>query len=182
MLFNLFGKKVDKVSEQLFSDKTYMTTEAKMKAIILLAKEKEETVFIGWFADTITLYKKLFADHGLGENRIRDTLHLHTAQLYNAIPVFLEHHPLHSKEAELVKNWQQQKLVVYNSLDEPLFKQFGSDKIISLMKMLGMKEEDAIEHELVSKSILRAQDKIALKITTEMTAGSQQEWIDKNLK
>lgn len=50
------------------------------------------------------------------------------------------------------------------------------------MKMLGMKEEDAIEHELVSKSILRAQDKIALKITTEMTAGSQQEWIDKNLK
>ena len=71
--------------------------------------------------------------------------------------------------------------MVFNSLDEALFKQFGSDKIISLMKMLGMKEEEAIEHELVSKSILKAQDKIALKVTTEMTANSQKEWIDKNL-
>ena len=182
MLFNLFGKKVETSSEQLFLDKTYMTGDAKMNAIVLLAKEKEETIFIAWFPDTITLYKDLFLRNNLNENRIRDARHFHSSQLTNAMPVFLEHHPLHSKETELVKNWPPAQLVVYNALEEPLFKQFGSDKIISLMKMLGMKEEEAIEHELVSKSILRAQDKIAAKVTVEMNANSQQEWIEKNLK
>lgn len=181
MLFNLFGKKAETTSEQLFVDKTYMTGEAKMNAIILLAKEKEDYVFIGWFANTISIYKDLFIKNGLQETRIKDARHVHTALLNDAMPVFLEHHPLHSKETELIKSLPHKKLMVFNSLDEALFKQFGSDKIISLMKMLGMKEEEAIEHELVSKSILKAQDKISLKVTTEMTANSQKEWIDKNL-
>jgi hypothetical protein len=69
-------------------------------------------------------------------------------------------------------------------MDEPLFKQFGSEKMIGLIKLLGMKESEAIEHPLqVSKSIAKAQDKIATQVLIETisrfttgVAGQKPKW------
>ena len=72
--------------------------------------------------------------------------------------------------------------MVFSAMDEPLFKFFGSEKVIPLMKMLGMKEEKAVEHPMVSKSIINAQQKIASKVITEQPANSQAEWMEKNMK
>lgn len=47
---------------------------------------------------------------------------------------------------------------------------------------LGMKEEEAIEHALISKSLANAQDKIAKKVTAALPAGSQREWLKRNVK
>jgi preprotein translocase subunit SecA len=66
-------------------------------------------------------------------------------------------------------------------MDEPLFKHFGSEKLIPLMKMMGMKEDEVIEHSMVSKSIMKGQEKIAQQVSLEQTAGSQEEWMRKNI-
>ncbi|WP_019894577.1 preprotein translocase subunit SecA [Hydrogenovibrio halophilus] len=48
----------------------------------------------------------------------------------------------------------------YLSLDDDLMRRFASDKVKSMMRRLGMKSDEAIEHNMVSKSIERAQKQV----------------------
>jgi preprotein translocase subunit SecA len=66
------------------------------------------------------------------------------------------------------------------SLDEPLFQLFDGPKLIDMMKRMGMTENEEIEHSMVSRSIQRAQEKIAEKISTNRRAASQNEWFELN--
>lgn len=50
------------------------------------------------------------------------------------------------------------------------------------MKLLGMKEDEVIEHSLVTKSIIKGQNKIAGMVELEQSAPSQKEWLERNLK
>ncbi|MES2429754.1 MAG: hypothetical protein V4556_02385 [Bacteroidota bacterium] len=181
MFFNLFGKKEDD-SNHIFIDKAYISGEGKMNGCIKLAKEDPATIFIAWFSETEKLYKDAFEKNGLDESRVSNFHHLHAAKLEDRSVVFLEHYPLHEKETELIKNLSQEKFIVFNSLDEALFKHFGSEKMIPMIKMLGMKEDEPIEHKLVSQSIIKGQEKIAAMITVEQSASSQEEWMMKNIK
>ena len=178
MLFNLFKKKENEV---IFTDKIFMSTAAKINACIALAKQEPDVLFIAWFAHTAKEYQSIFTRELLDEKKIVHAKHLHTGKINDIRPVFLEHFPLHSKETDLVKNWGLQTIEVYNSLEEPLFKQLGGDNIIALMKQMGMQEDEMIEHPLISKSILNAQEKITQKLNFEQFADSQKEWIEKNI-
>jgi len=182
MLFNLFGKKDAAADDHVFVDRAYMTTAAKMNACAALAKNEPNYQFICWFADSAVKFKEFFRQQGLDETRIIETHHLHASKLQNKVPVFVEHYPLHTKEIELIKNWDAEKIIVYSAMDEPLFKNFGSEKLIPLMKMMGMKEDEVIEHSMVSKSIIKGQEKIADQVSIEQSAGSQEEWMRKNIK
>ena len=182
MLFNLFGKKEESAYNHIFTDRAYITTAAKMKACAELAKKEPDRLFICWFADTAVKFKDFFRQQGLDENLITETHYLHASKLQNKKPVFVEHYPLHTKELELIKNWDAEKIIVYSAIDEPLFKHFGSEKLIPLMKMMGMKEDEVIEHSMVSKSIIKGQEKIAQQVTLEQSAASQEEWMRKNIK
>lgn len=182
MSFNLFGKKEDSLAGHIFIDRAYVSTAAKMNACMELAKKEPDHLFISWFADTARKFKEFFIQHGIDESRVTEARYIHTPMLQNKVPVFVEHHPLHAKELELIKNWDAKNIVVFSALDEPLFKHFGSDKVIPMMKMLGMKESEAIEHSLVSKSIIKGQEKIAALVSLEQSANSQAEWMEKNIK
>jgi hypothetical protein len=181
MLFNLFGKK-EEAPQSIFTDRCYMTGHAKLKACAALATAEPGTVFICWFAATLATFKQYFAAQGLDEANVMDARHFNTAMLQQKKAVFAEHHPLHSKELELVQHWPQQPVIVYSAMDEPLFVHFGSEKMLGLMKLLGMKEEEVIEHALVTKSIIKGQNKIAEMVELEQSAPSQKEWLEKNLK
>lgn len=182
MFFNLFGKKEDSTNNHVFSDRAYINAEGKKNGSLQLAKEQVNTVFIAWFSDTAKAYKEFFTKNGIEESRVIEVRHLHASKLENKTAVFLEHYPLHEKELELVANWQQKKIIVFNALDEALFKHFGSDKMIPLIKMLGMKEDEPIEHSYVTQSITRGQQKIADQVTLEQSASSQEEWMERNIK
>lgn len=181
MFFNLFGKKEDS-NNHIFTDKAYINAEGKKNACVQLAKDQPNIIFIAWFSNTARIFKDLFIQNGIEESRVIEARQLHSAKLQDHTAVFLEHYPLHEKELELIANWQQPKIVVYNSLDEALFKHFGSDKMIPLIKMLGMKEDEAIEHSYVTQSISKGQQKIANMVTLEQSASSQEEWMQKNIK
>ena len=182
MLFNLFGKKDDDAENHVFIDRAYVSTAAKMKACADLAKEKPDTIFICWFPNSLEVFRSYFKLEELDEERVIEARHVHASKIQGKVPVFTEHYPLHEKEINLIKNWPGEKIVVYSALDEPLFKHFGSDKLIPLMKMLGMKEDEVIEHSMVSKSIIKGQEKIAQLVTLEQSAASQEEWMRKNVK
>jgi hypothetical protein len=181
MLFNLFGKK-DEVPESIFTDKTYMSTAAKINACVALAKEQPNTIFICWFNETLKKIRAAFIQQGLDEMKVIDAKQVHSAMLKDKTPVFTEHYPLHSKELALVEHWPLTKIIVYSAMDEPLFKQLGSEKMIPMMKLLGMKEDEVIEHSLVTKSIIKGQAKIAAHVTLEQSAQSQEEWLERNFK
>lgn len=54
--------------------------------------------------------------------------------------------------------------------------------MIGLLDKLGMKEDEAIEHVMVSQSMKRARIKIESGVTKELPAQSEQEWFAKNVK
>jgi hypothetical protein len=181
MVFNLFGKKEDN-TESIFIDKTYVNTTAKINACMALAKQQPNTIFICWFANTVTILRAAFLQQGLYGLKILEAKELRLATLQNKVPVFTEHYPLHSNEIKLVEQFNIEKIIVFSSMDEPLFKYFGSEKMIPLMKLLGMKEDEPIEHSLVTKYIKRGQEKIAAIVIAEQFAESQEEWMAKNVK
>ncbi len=155
MAFNLFEKKVENTPESIFTDRTYVSITAKINACIKLAKEQPDTLFICWFNETLKIFRAAFIQNCIDELKVIDSKHVHSTMLQNKIPVFTEYFPLHAKEIALIENWPIQKIIVYSSMDEPLFKHFGSDKMIPLMKLLGMKDNEMIEHPFVSKSIIK---------------------------
>jgi len=182
MAFNLFGKKENNPTDKpVFIDRTYFSTAAKMNACAELAKKEPGYLFISWFSDTAGKFKEFFRQQGLDENRITESRFIHAPALLHKTPVFVEHYPLHPKELELIKNWEAKQIIVFSAMDEPLFKHFGSEKLLPVMKMLGMKEDEVIEHSMVSKSILSGQEKIANLVSLEQSANSQAEWMEKNI-
>lgn len=100
--------------------------------------------------------------------------------------LFFGHYPLPTKENELLQKIQQAvpsaKIVFYSSLDEPAFKIFGGERLTSLLDSMGMKEDEAIEHAMVTRSMLRAREKVQSSVRTEISAQSEEEWYAKNVK
>jgi preprotein translocase subunit SecA len=72
-------------------------------------------------------------------------------------------------------------VVVYSSLDEPFFIHIGSEKISQLIETLGMKENEILQHAMISTSIERMQKKLEEKITIEQAARSQRQWMNANI-
>jgi preprotein translocase subunit SecA len=66
------------------------------------------------------------------------------------------------------------------ALDDALMKRFGSEKIAETLKMLGGNDDEPIEHELVTKSILNAQAKVKETAKSDFKSDSADEWFKKN--
>ncbi len=92
-----------------------------------------------------------------------------------------ERHPLRSED-DRVTAWVGTagipKVAFYLALDDALLRMFGGDKTRELLKRLGMKEEEAIEHPFIDRSLRNAQDKVAKKAAGRSTqARSAGEWL-----
>ncbi len=99
--------------------------------------------------------------------------------------LFVEHYPIFSKEEtvlnkiDLLTNYSA-LIMFYISLDEPLLRIFGSERITMMMQKLGLTESECIEHSFVTKSIINAQKKIEKKIINETETISQEDWFKKH--
>lgn len=120
-------------------------------------------------------------------NNIQNINDVSSFQLLNKLFVSIiavERHPLNSETEKLKllsKNFSQFSLTYHYSIDEPVFKLFGGERINNLLLMLGLKEEEAIEHPMVARAIENAIEKLNSKIKSNLDANSLQEWFDKNL-
>lgn len=100
--------------------------------------------------------------------------------------LFAGHYPLPSKEQPVIQklntSFPKSEIIFCSSLDNPSFKIFGSDRIVDLLDNLGMKEDEAMEHAMVTKAMANARTKVESSITHETKADSEEEWFAKNVK
>ena|ERR1051326_4754697 len=176
-MFDFFKKKKEKTR---ITDKIWIAETAKWKAIANQKEKDSNSIFIFWFDNSLRQAESFLQQGSLSISDLVMARELHASQLENKHVVFAEHYPLPQKEQELFAKLNLSEIQVWSALDEPLFKQFGSDKIIGMMKQLGMKEENAIEHSMISKAIQNAQEKISKKVLVDQLCTSQQEWMQRN--
>lgn len=93
--------------------------------------------------------------------------------------ILAEHHPNLQVEEDFYTEMNLTKVDYYNSLTEPIFKKAGADKIIDVIKKMGGKDDEAIQHTMISKSIRNLQEKMATTLDGFINASSQEEWIRK---
>jgi hypothetical protein len=178
MFFGLFGKKEENVFHKKFSNIIYATDIAKQKGIIKYAQENKDAIFIAWFSNTAVNYRKQFLANNMAEDKIVEATSFSVAKYANEKIIFMEHFPLRAKEEALVQNCMQHEFVFYNALTEPIFQHFGGDRIIELMRKMGYKDDETIQHSMIDNSLLKAQKKIAERVQFEShTSSSQADWM-----
>ena len=146
-----------------------------------MLEKDPNTTFIGWFDDTISQLEKFLVDSNVSPPTILSARSIQRPHVEGASIIFIEHHPMKSKEDILFSQLSLKEATILTSLDEPLLSIFGGGKLIGVMQKLGMKEDDIIEHKLVSQSIAKAQKKIEGRMSIEQSTRSQAEWIERNL-
>jgi hypothetical protein len=177
----LFGGK-DKSATANLRDKVLITRAGKEKVITGLVQANPATRLVYWFRETGQHYRQLLESAGLPTQGVIDARTIRVDESSAAQIVFIERYPMAAKEVETLANWPDQTYPAYSSLDEPLFLHFGSERIAGVMKSLGMKDDEAVEHGMISQSLARGQEKIANQVSFDQGANSQSEWMRKHIQ
>ncbi len=175
-MFGLFKKKEPIIK---VINKVWITENAKWNACLQLLTENPTIQFVAWFEDTRKKLNELLEQHN---HQHKVILYRQTISSQKLNYIFVEYYPLHSKEIDLFKQLELNEVTILNSLDEPLFIQFGGERIAPLLQKIGLQPDEVIEHNMITMSIKRAQDKIAEKVLIDNTANNQAEWLLKNMK
>jgi len=175
-MFGLFKKKEPIIK---VINKVWITENAKWNACLQLLAENPTIQFVAWFEDTRKKLNELLEQHN---HQHKVILYRQTIGSQKLNYIFVEHYPLYSKEIDLFKQLELNEVSILNSLDEPLFLEFGGERIAPLLQKMGLQPDEMIEHNMISMSIKRAQEKIAEKVLIDNTANNQAEWLLKNMK
>ena len=171
-MFGLFNKKKKSL---IIHDKIWTTENSKFNACTEFKKDNPEVIFIAWFEETKNNLQAYFEEHIIEEEILlaeRLTLTHHDKDF-----IFVEHHPLQVEEHRIAGKFAKKEITVFSSLEDPIFQLFGGDRIVDLMKKMGINEDEMLEHDMISKSIMKAQEKIASRSTINVSAKSQEEWL-----
>lgn len=161
------------------TDKVWLSTGAMYVGIAQWLQDNTNGVVAVWFRDDLSSLH-----HNLPEttqDRVISTDALTTENLKGKQLLIAGHYPLQTTEAAFAENLGLKKLFIFSALDSPLFKRYGGDKIIEVARSMGIKENEGIEHFLVSSAIKKTQGKIVDAVTTEQPANSEAEWMSLNL-
>lgn len=172
-MFGLFKSAEPKIK---IIDKIWLSAEAKFNACVTMVRASPACVFICWFPATYSKLKTF-----LNEENLVLASKATSMPLQGKLIVFAEHHPLVRKEEELFKLLNLSEVPVLSSLDEPLFMRFGGERTTELIKKLGMKEDEIMGSNLITRSIRQAQRKIEKQVKVEQEAHAQLEWFTLNL-
>ena len=96
-----------------------------------------------------------------------------------------ERHPLPKHDDEVLQFAEslphQVRLIRHVSLEDPLMKAFAGEWVENLLRRMGMKEDEAIESNMVSRRIKAAQQKIEKEAFGDSDANSAAEWLAANV-
>jgi hypothetical protein len=173
-MFHLFKSK----DEIKIRDVIWVHTDAKWKGIEHLWNKDPETVFVFWFEETMDDARAKMNNDLVSFTLARELNHHH---LDGKPVVFAEHYPLPQKEQELFQRLQLKEVKILSALDEPLFKRFGADKIVGMLKNMGLNESEPLENQMITGAIKNAQQKLEKQASIDHSATSQRSWLEKNL-
>ncbi len=193
-MFSFFKKKHIRIDDRIFINRREADF-GFFNEVNKLRLDGTVIFILCFFEKTIGRLQPLFSNSNfiiqnaknIKKDFVNNNLRKSIQQKQNPIFLFAEHHPHFDYELSIVTEIEglcegnNSSIGFFASLDEPLFQQFGSQKIIELMKSLGIKENEAISHSIVTTSVVNAQKKIAKKVNDPSEAKSQEEWFSINL-
>ena len=177
-LFDLFSKK-EKLPQM--TDKIWKNQSGKYGGLLKLIEQYPDAVCISWFPETQSVFDQFLKSSVSKQIEIKMARYIQPSQVENKTVIFLEHYPLRIEEEKLIQFWNPNEIFVLSSLDEPLFEIFGGQRIVTMMENMGLKDDEQIQHAMITKSIKRAQEKLQEKVLTENTANSSKDWFIKNM-
>ena len=99
--------------------------------------------------------------------------------------IVAEHHPMQSRDQHVIDSAKNLAcdghLCFHFSLDDPVIHYFGSERIKALYTRLGIPKDECISHQLVSRAIRTAQEKIESKVGKDVPTHSAEDWFKYNL-
>jgi len=177
----MFNFSKNKKSETRVKDLIWISREAKWKGLEELWKKDPNIVFVFWFDETLNEAKNNIDPFTIDKIQLSPAREINHHLMTGKPVIFAEHYPLQKKEQELFQQLQLKEVKVLSALDEPLFKKFGADKIVELVKKMGMNENDSLENQMITSAIKNAQQKLEKQVVIEHSAPSQRSWLEKNL-
>ena len=100
--------------------------------------------------------------------------------------IVAEHHPMQSRDQQVVDSAKrlacEGQLCFHFSLDDPVMRHFGSDTIKALYERLGIPKDECISHQLVTRAIRTAQEKIESQVGRDVPTHSAEDWFKYNLR
>jgi hypothetical protein len=151
-----------------------------MQATNLQFSRLDDSVSMQGAEPTIYLAKASELSHP----RVNEFLRGHAAQFSGEV-FFSSHYPKAQPEEKLLQELSAMNFkhfIFCLSFDDPLLKTFGSEKILPLLEKLGLEDEEAVEHAMVTQSIKGAREKIESKVISEVQTKSPEEWFALNVK
>jgi hypothetical protein len=98
--------------------------------------------------------------------------------------VVLERHFLRVHDEQVVKFAEglggSAAVEFHVSLDDALMRMFAGEWVASMLRKLGMQEDESIDSAMVSRKMRSAQGKIAKTTSTDHEADSPMEWLQRN--
>lgn len=172
-IFSLFSKN----SSAPRTDIIWMTEHAMLNNCIKFISENKADKYIAWFEDTYEKFNRFFNDENNMNISITMARSLQPYHIDGKNLIFLEHYPLYSKEAFLLTGNKPGKIIFLNSLDDTIFQLFAGN-IKKLITALGLGENEYMEHQLISKSIVKAQKRLDKKVKDDFYVRSGEDWLN----
>jgi hypothetical protein len=208
VMFSLFKKAAFTISDKVWMTKEECFKGLATKALKAITR-KEIPIVISFFDDAAEEIKDYFKKQGVpyfdwkiesfGESDDQNVVYCAQAEeiehlLKNNSRIaksplcFLltGHHPMIATEDRLLNNVHTltgaSSFLFFLSFNSPLMEVFGVDNMKSLMQTLGMKQDECVEHVMITKSIARAREKIGQSLKSEIRTRNEREWYQKNAK
>lgn len=190
----MFGLFKQKKTIQV-KDFVWKTENAKYTAMCNYITTLEKCVLIYFFEDTKQQLIEQLQKHTIQFTEqktaavpvllIKYTEIMATPIIKNSTIIFIEHHPSFNVEKNtkdvLYNNLSIKEVQFYTSFDDKLLQLFGAERILNLMEKMGFKEDEVIEHNMVSQSIEKAQQKIDTEVLYASDTRNRLDWFKINL-
>lgn len=99
--------------------------------------------------------------------------------------IALEAHPLASVNALVSDPFEESNLkeiIFYVGMDESIISIFGGERITNILGKLGLEEDEPLEHPMITKSVIRGQERLESKIDFPKDIRTSQEaWEEANV-
>jgi hypothetical protein len=194
---SLFGSK-RRTNIEVIPDRIWMTSDAKLAGIAREAAERTESqtvaiLLVAHFADVLAQLEPLASQRILGppckavlardlDSELAASMNLDASATIDLIVG--QRHPLPSVDDRLVEFADKLpcrcRISYHLSLDDPVMEIFAGEWVQSVLRKLGMSEDEAIQSRMVTRRIRQAQQKIEGKVIGTVDAQSAAEWLEKN--
>ncbi|HNY54532.1 MAG TPA: hypothetical protein PKI86_02860 [Chitinophagales bacterium] len=193
----MFGLFKSKKKEIITKDFIYKNEAVKYKSMLQHLKDQEKSVLIYYFEDTKNAIQEVLNTAPINYSTdvnsfvtkvwlINANTILNKSDIGNRTVFFAEHHPSFSRENEIKQHLLEiegiKEVIFYTSFEDKLLQLFGSERILQLMEKMGFKDDEVIEHTMISTSIERAQKRIDEKLSIHNNNTRQRkDWFEINL-